>query len=198
MKKVQVHLYNTNSVSLDYLYKNPLLNEEDIEVIKKYKMEESKKEKAASFIFKRKYVGDFYLNEQGKPLNKNKYFNIAHSKGVVVYVEDSDHLIGIDIEKNREVDESLKRYISSDEEYNYIKDSKSFFEVWTNKESLVKAIGIGINSKVNKIPALPINGNKMFNYKSFYSKVIFYEEYVISVCIENEEDFEIEINEEKL
>ena len=198
MKKILVHLFDSNGVSLDYFLRNSLLHSDDIKDIERYKVDESKKEKAVSYIFKRRYIGDFHLNEYGKPLSDKKYFNIAHSKGVVVYVEDENSPIGIDIEKIRAVDDSLKRYISNEEEYSYIKDDKSFFEIWTNKESLTKTIGIGLTTKVKDIPSLPIRGAKTFNGENYYTNIINYKDFIISICFMGDDDFELEIVKENI
>ena len=198
MNKYKIILINSNELDLDNLLSSPFLNEEDILRINRYKVEETKKEKAVSTILKRKYVGVFYLSENEKPLSDEKYFNIAHSKGMVAYVEDKNNPIGIDIELVRSSDESLRKYISSDEEYDYIKNDINFYEIWTNKESLVKAYGSGIKDKIKEIPALPLNGIKEYKNIKYRSKNIKYLNYVISVSVKSIEEFEIEIEQESL
>ena len=67
--------------------------------------------------------------------------------------------------------EDLKRYISTDEEYEYIKDDKSFFEIWTNKEALSKCIGIGLTKKVKEIPVV-----------TWILAVIFFADIIFEAC----------------
>lgn len=190
--KLLVHLFDTSEKNIDDLLSLPCLKDEDFKIFEKYKDIEKKKEKIVSTYFKNKYIGEYFFSNEGKPLSKKIYFNISHSRGVVVFVMDESP-IGIDIEKVRDVNDNLKNYISSQEEKEYIGDNKSFFEIWTSKESLVKCIGTGIKEKPNKIPSLPINGKKIYNGKTYFSKVVEYQGYVISVTIENSGDFDLSI-----
>lgn len=197
MNKQEVIFVDTNSIALESLLASSFLSDSDINSLAKYKVEEVKKEKACSLIFKNRYVGEYRINEFGKPISDNCYFNISHSKGVVVFVKDRVP-IGVDIEKTRPVESNLIDYISSNEEKDFIKNEVNFFEIWTNKESLTKNIGTGIRDKIKEIPGLPINAKIKYKDKIFYSKTVVYKEFVITVSKENEEPFEIEIKEIKL
>ena len=197
MLNIKVKFYDTNITTLENILSSSFLFDKDLSYLSRFKVEETKKEKASSLIFKNKYVGEYHLNEFGKPLSEDVNFNISHSKGVVVFVKDNIP-IGIDIEKIRPVENSLVEYISSNEEREYIKSDINFYEIWTNKESLTKAIGTGIKTKIKDIPGLPINGKKTYQEKEFYSKTIKYKDYIISVTRENNEPFEIEIEEERI
>lgn len=188
MIEIDVHMIDANKYSLQELLSSPFLNDKNLEELKKYKVEQTKKEKAASMIFKNRYVGEYYLNEYGKPLSKTKYFNISHSHGLVVYVEDNNP-IGIDVEKTRPVSEELKRYICLDEEYRYIKNDLDFFSIWTNKESLVKTIGTGLNGDIKNVPALPLNDERSFKGAIYYSRLLFHGPYLISITICSKEHF---------
>ena len=197
MINIKVKFYDTNVTTLENILSSSFLFDKDLSYLSRFKVEETKKEKASSLIFKNKYIGEYHLNEFGKPLNEDINFNISHSKGVVVFAKDKIP-IGIDIEKIRPVENSLVEYISSSEEREYIKNDINFYEIWTNKESLTKAIGTGIKTKIKDIPGLPINGKKTYQEKEFYSKTIKYKDYIISVTRENNEPFEIEIVEERI
>ena len=198
MDKIKIILIDSNLLDIDFLLSSPYLKSEDINKINQFKMAESQKEEAVSFILKRKYAGDFYLSKEGKPISSSKYFNIAHSNGVVVYIENKDHPIGIDIELIKPSKDNMREYISSKEEYNYIKSNENFFEIWTSKESLVKAYGSGIKTNIKEIPALPLNGVKNYKDKKYRSKCFKFSNFVISISIEREEDFEYQIKQEKL
>lgn len=188
---------DSNKLSLEDLLSSLFLSEENITELSRYKLEETKKEKAVSLILKNKYIGEYSLNKNGKPISKDCFFNISHSKGYVVFIKD-DVPIGVDIEKIRPVEDDLKEYISSKEEKKYIKDEKSFYEVWTNKESLTKCIGTGIKEKIKDIPSIPINNVKSYKNKKYRSKTIKYLDLVISITRENESPFEINIKEERI
>lgn len=77
------------------------------------------------------------------------YFNISHTRGMVVCAI-ADHEIGIDVEKIRNYEERLMRRICSEDEIAYIERTEDgragrFFQIWTLKESYVKAIGTGLS-----------------------------------------------------
>ena len=197
MNHLSIIFVNTNTLSLDSLLSSSFLSDDNLFEINRYKVEESKKEKACSFILKNKYVKEYSINEFGKPISDKCFFNVSHSHGVVVFVK-SDTPIGIDIEKIRPAKEDLIDYISSKEEKEYIKDDKTFFEVWTNKEAIVKSIGTGIKERISEIPSLPINSIRRYKDKTFYNKTIRYLDYVVTVSKEGETPIELEIVEEIL
>lgn len=197
MLNVKLIFVDTNHVSIESILASSFLTDLDVSNLARFKNEEIKKEKACSLIFKNKFIDDYQINEYGKPISDSCYFNISHSKGVVVFVKDSLPL-GVDIEKIRPVEDNFIDYISSKEEKEYIKSPTNFYEIWTNKESLIKNTGTGIKKKVNEIPALPINGNKEYEGKKYYSKTMVYKDYVISITRETDEPFDIEIEEEGL
>lgn len=197
MMKLKVIFVNTNTITLESLLASKFLSSSNIEELEQYKVEQIKKEKACSFILKNKYIGDYYLNENGKPVSDHCYFNVSHSKGAVVLVKDSLP-VGIDIEQIRPLRKEMIDYISSNKEKEYIKDDKTYYEIWTNKESIDKCLGTGIKSRLEEIPALPINGKKTYKEKDYFSKTIVFQNHVISVAREKDESFEIEIEEEKI
>lgn len=197
MKKLFVLYFDTSNVTIDDLLKSPYLSIEDKLSFEKYKIDETKKEKIVSTIFKNKYVGEYEINEHGKPISENKFFNVSHSHGYVVFVLDNVP-IGIDIEQIRSLNQNLIDFVSNDEEKKYIHDDTSFFELWTNKEALVKALGTGIKIRPNQIPALPLNSQRVYEGKKYFNKTIIFNGYVISVSSNSDEPFEIEMVQEKL
>lgn len=197
MYKLEVIFVDTNTNSLESLLSSKYLSLENKKEISRFLLEETKKEKTASFILKNKYIGKYHLNEFNKPISDKYEFNISHSKGVVVFIKDNTP-IGIDIEKIREVETDLIDYISNDEEKEYITNKEKFYEIWTNKESLVKCIGTGIVDKIKEIPSLPLNSKKEYKNKTFYSKTIKYLDYIISISRQENKPFDIKIMEEIL
>lgn len=193
--ELKIYLLNYQNISLDYLTNSIYFPVEEKLSIEKYRNENVKKEKIVSLILKNKYIGEYYLNEYGKPLSKKMFFNISHSEGYIALVIDQVP-VGIDIEKIRPAEEDLKEYISSNEEKDYIHNDETFFEVWTNKEALVKAHGNGINQKINSIPALPINSIKNYDNKTYFNKTVRYQDLIITVSREGSNDFDIDIIKE--
>lgn len=192
MKKVDVIKINLNEVDINSLFYSPYLSNEERKGFEKYTHPEVKKERVASLYLKKKYIGDYYIDENGKPKSKDKYYNISHSHGLVVLVIDSVE-VGVDVELIRKSDDGLKDFISSKEERKYIKDDQTFFEVWTNKESLVKAYGIGLRDDIKNIPSLPLNGARVYKSNFYMNKTILYNNYIITVSRQSIEDFEINL-----
>lgn len=87
-------------------------------------------------------------NSFGKPFlpNHDIDFNISHSADVVVAIFSNTKDVGIDVEQNRTIDISAYESIFHPKELSFLKAENStntFFEVWTKKESLLKARGSG-------------------------------------------------------
>ena len=190
---VKLYFFDTRPLSLDDIYHLDLLTTEDLKEMEKYKCTEMKKEKIASLYLKKKYIGDFSLNQYGKPISKDKYFNISHSHGLVAIAISKEYEIGIDIELIEERKKDLGDFICTSEERAYIGEIKGFFEIWTSKESMVKCIGIGIRSKIKEIPALPINGLKEYQGDFYYSKCFKKDDFIISITVKNNTHFDVEM-----
>ena len=175
----------------------PYLKDEDIAYLRTIRVNSVRHEKEASAYFKNKYIKDYYLGEHDKPLSDQAFFNISHSYGFVVFVM-ADFPVGIDVEQIRELKEDVTKYISSKEELEYITDGVKFSEVWTNKESLLKAIGVGIAGDLKGVPSLPLNGNKEYLGQTFVSKSLRFNDYIISVTRLSESDFDLVIEKENI
>ncbi len=93
-------------------------------------------------------LGDFLYNEHGKPYIENgPYFSISHCKqGIAVAIDDQP--IGIDIEGIRHADEDLIERTMNERERLAIRElgMREFTRLWTQKEAIVKAQGVGIVS----------------------------------------------------
>lgn len=94
-------------------------------------------------------------NRFGKPyINNEKFhFNLSHSGDWIVCITDSDR-VGIDIEEIVEVDlEEISKFFSENEQLdlmlvNKCKRSDFFFDLWSLKESYIKAVGEGLSIKL--------------------------------------------------
>ena len=91
-------------------------------------------------------AGEWEYNEYGKPnIKGGLHFSISHCKaGIAVAVDDQP--IGIDIEAIRHADEELIERVMNEQERKQIKTDRDFTRLWTGKEAVVKAQGVGISS----------------------------------------------------
>lgn len=111
------------------------------------------------------------VNEYGKPYYKELpdfYFNLSHSGHYAVAVS-SDKEVGIDIEEKKENKMRLgiaRRFFHpvECELLENIKNKKQqmeiFYQIWTLKESFVKAVGRGMNISFHSFCVLPQEGRK--------------------------------------
>lgn len=97
----------------------------------------------------------FRKNEYGKPfVDFDIHFNISHSDEWVVCAI-SNHPVGIDIERISEIDIKIAEQFFHENEYIWLQSKaqnsqvSSFFELWTIKESYIKAIGKGMYIPIN-------------------------------------------------
>ncbi len=141
----------------------------------------------------------FGQNEYGKPYlmsNSDFYFNVSHS-GEWVVCAISDSVVGIDVEKIKPTDFNIsKRFFSKDEnDFLICKDGPqkldTFYDLWTLKESYIKAVGMGLHMSLSEFSIVIYNGliylknqieNQLFNFKQFTIDI----QYKLSVCLGNE------------
>ncbi|MHA7059716.1 4'-phosphopantetheinyl transferase family protein [Aquimarina sp. M1] len=90
----------------------------------------------------------FLKDPYGKPFLKDSsmHFNISHSGNKVVCIF-SKQAIGIDIEEIQDIEFSLFENVFLDREMEQIRDLgiAKFYEYWTKKEAIIKAIGKGMS-----------------------------------------------------
>ncbi len=147
------------------------------------------------------------FNENGKPFLKNDIikFNIAHSgKKVICAVSKTD--VGCDIEKINEaavkvVSKFAKEEISATD--NSLDKTSMFFNIWTLKESYLKATGSGITTPLDSFYVYPTCDKICFSGGgfAFWQKDII-TGYKCAVCAKSKaNDLDVEIinvNLEKL
>ncbi|MED0669612.1 4'-phosphopantetheinyl transferase superfamily protein [Aneurinibacillus aneurinilyticus] len=97
----------------------------------------------------------FRKNEYGKPfVDFGIHFNISHS-GDWVACAISNYPVGIDIERISEIDIKIAEQFFHENEYIWLLSKEqnsqvaSFFELWTIKESYIKAIGKGMHIPIH-------------------------------------------------
>ena len=108
-------------------------------------------------------------DSNGKPqlADSSIHFNLSHS-GNYVILGVSDHIIGVDIEMNAPYSSSVARkcftikeqaWLLSNTNSNIQPFSDAFFKLWTGKESIMKAIGLGFRLAPESFQVLPITNS---------------------------------------
>jgi len=146
-------------------YALDFLDSEEKMTYTRYKMNAKKLEFAAGRILMKTMLGmylhisppliRFNKNPYGKPylryFNTDLFFNISHSKGVVMCAV-SHREIGVDIEGADEERYNVMPHVFNRQEIDWV-DSKSnprakrnaFYTLWTCKEAAMKAVGKGFS-----------------------------------------------------
>ena len=137
------------------------------------------------------------FNKNGKPFLGNVFFNITHSENLVVCAITQDGEIGIDVEKEKEIELSNFENSFTAKEWRKIKEHpfslKKFYWYWVRKESIIKALGVNL-SFLNQIELdaendfflFSKNKNKEKNQKWFLKNLDFGNEYFFAICSESE------------
>lgn len=140
----------------------------------------------------------FDKNLYGKPFVSQYphfHYNISHSgEWVVCAVHEKE--IGVDIEKVLPFDLKIAKGLFTEEEYKNLLNEKeervsSFYDIWTLKESYIKAVGKGMSIPLDSFSVKKLNANTItltdienntqitnFNCKQYYIN----DDYKLSVC----------------
>jgi 4'-phosphopantetheinyl transferase len=103
----------------------------------------------------------FTVNDYGKPCLFRHFgleFNISHSGCFALIALSSSGQVGVDIEyRGREIDvEKMSPYVYSLlERQSGLEATGGFFDHWVAKESVLKALGLGISEHLQTVSILP-------------------------------------------
>jgi 4'-phosphopantetheinyl transferase len=129
--------------------------------------------------------------ENGKPYLKdgNKYFNISHSGNYVILAL-SEKEVGIDIEKIDTHPDKVAVRCFTTEECEWMRQEESdeaFYKLWTAKESVMKATGLGFSLSPGSFCVLPIDSSEhRIIDKSWFLDWAVYDGYVICCAVEGQ------------
>jgi 4'-phosphopantetheinyl transferase len=88
------------------------------------------------------------VSQFGKPiLPKGLYFNLSHSGNKVVLLAD-ERSVGVDVELMTPCSKSVAKKVFTTVEQNWLRcqaTDEAFFRLWTGKESIMKALGLGFH-----------------------------------------------------
>ena len=101
-------------------------------------------------------LSDIHYNEYHRPYFDNGLdFNIAHSGSIVICANADTGQIGIDIEEIKALDFADFTDFFTRNEWHFINDHPNkfdgFYNFWTRKEAVLKAIGSGFHTPLNSV-----------------------------------------------
>ena len=121
-------------------------------------------------------------NQDGKPrvAEGNICFNLSHT-GTYVAGIFAEEEVGIDIEQQKRSGQKIAERFFTVEENNYLDTvgTDQFTELWTRKESYVKAVGKGLRIPLRSFSVLE---DTMKGEETFYLRTWKREGYSLSVC----------------
>ncbi|WP_160165675.1 4'-phosphopantetheinyl transferase family protein [Clostridium botulinum] len=187
-----------------------IISVERREKIKKYYFDKDKKHSLIAEILLRyslktrfnisKSEIQFIKNSFGKPLLKNFekiHFNLSHSGDWAVCGVNYGYPIGVDVEQIKEINLQIAESFFTTEECDYILNKpqkeaiETFYNIWTLKESYVKAEGKGLNIPLNSF-SFHISSKKIQLYeenklsKKYYFQIFYLDDFhVVSICSKN-------------
>ena len=125
----------------------------------------------------------------GKPYLKNStmHFNISHSDDYVVLAT-SNREIGVDIEKITSFEDKVAfRCLTKQEREWMVHEggNEAFFRLWTAKESVMKASGLGFSLPPETFSVLPMDESAHhIAGKTWFLDWILHDDYIICLAIE--------------
>ena len=195
MEKVNVYVISASLIKENLSFVLPYISKQRREKAEKYAFEKDQiLSLGAAYLLKR-FLPSENIKEttSGKPyLEGGPLFNVSHSNEYAVLAIHPFRDIGVDIEKIDDKNTRAIDYVLSDEEKG-VSDTNILFQIWSNKESLIKCVSTGLKD-IKSIKGLPLDGVRVFNNESFYSKTMIYEGYSLSVTLKGKEPFNININ----
>jgi 4'-phosphopantetheinyl transferase len=144
---------------------------------------------------------EFELNEHEKPSLKdhpNEHFNISHS-GDYVVVAFSDENVGVDVEMIQKDRRAVAERFFTDKEIQQMHACATetaqihyFYQLWTLKESYMKAIGKGMTMSLSSFSFLLKNNQAKLEYSKndadwhFYTQ-LWNDKAFLSICAKKKE-----------
>lgn len=165
----QIHVWcvDLHVSDLTLLRLKSFLNAEELKRAERFHFEKDQIQFTAARGYLREILGaytqlppaslNFKYQEHGKPAlaleNRQLQFNLSHTKGFALYAIAHQYNVGIDIESQERTiaaDELAARFFAPAEVEMLARTpanlkSQAFFNIWTRKEALIKALGKGLS-----------------------------------------------------
>ena len=175
-----------------------LLYDERRRRLEKYNIMEDKQRCLVAGLLLRYALGDsvhrLRYGDRGKPyLPDGPCFSLSHSGNYVVLAL-AEHDVGVDIEKLGEYKEKLARRCCTEDEFLWLqgRDRADFYNLWTGKEAVMKATGLGFALPAHSFSVLPLrNGPHTVNDICWYLGWHTLEGYALCTACRKDEDCEL-------
>lgn len=184
------------------------ISEQRMKKINAFRFEDDKKRSlCVEILLRHILIGRYNVVDKDLMFSYNKYgkpslvgdgmpeFNLSHS-GAWVVCATADKDIGVDIERVEDVKLSIAKSYFDRYEYEYIESGQDknyrFFQIWTLKESLIKAVGKGLSLSLKSFRFdLSEEEIKVFSDSHDYSNYYFKQfdignDYLVSVSSKEE------------
>jgi len=137
-------------------------------------------------------LSDIKYYKKEKPyLTENIDFNISHSGDYVILAFVQNNNVGIDIEKHRNIDNTLFKKYFNDVEWKNIQEANKpnsiFFDYWAIKESAIKCDGRGVEI-LGKTYIYDESSLLCDEQIYYYKKLKIDEKYSASVCTKQQDE----------
>ena len=188
-EEVHVWLFDLEGASIDFLGWEGLLSQDEIDRSRRFKFEQDRQRFIARRGILRQLLGrycgvapariNYIFNPDGKLSMPGEllHFNISRCQSRIVFGLTQNSEIGIDIEQVIPIPgfEHMMEFYFSLEECNTISSLPpavqldAFYQVWTQKEAVLKALGQGLNSPTRDF-SVPVNSavpGKWISIKGF-------------------------------
>jgi len=165
--------------------------------IAKYQHEEDRLQRLAGYFLLQEMIVSFQLQHQlnlshlhieanHKPYFQHPFhFSIAHAKERIVCLASTKHIVGIDLENIRTIDTTiLAEYLCVEEQHFIQKSTQAshdFLSLWTKKEAIAKASGLGILCSFQEMNVL--QNEIYFQEKKYSLHEIIKDNYLISYAV---------------
>lgn len=139
----------------------------------------------------------YTFGKNGKPYLKGMpdvYFNYSHAGGFVLCAI-ADCEVGCDIEKIDVCKEDISKRFFHPLEIKAIEEAddkqKAFTEIWTAKESYLKAIGTGLQTQLNSFSCVFLKGDTARVNGWMVKRMQAMEGVAVSICIKEREQWQV-------
>lgn len=190
MDKVTIYLLHTSLIQDNLSFVMSFVSTKRKEKADNLSFEKDKLLSLGAGYLLKKYLpkGEIKEKENGKPyIEDGPYFNLSHSGEYVILAIHQSRDVGIDIQKIDENRTSTVLYVLNDEEKK-IDDLKALFQIWSNKESLIKCISSGLKD-IKRVDGLPLEGIRTIDNAEYYTKSMIHGDYSISLTLKGKDSF---------